>query len=195
VKNSQNAVGNPVKVGVLALQGNVESHRQAFNRLGCEVLEIRQPHHLSLIDRLVIPGGESTALLKLMAPWHFLEVIKNWDKPILGTCAGAILLAHQVEPHQPSLQLIDMTIKRNAYGRQIDSFVATGVVIDNNIEPLNLPMVFIRAPEITAVSDKATVLALFKDSPVLVQQGHYLAATFHPEMTEDDTVLSYFLSL
>jgi pyridoxal 5'-phosphate synthase pdxT subunit len=188
--------GSQHTVGILALQGDVDLHRVAFSALGCDVIDIRQPHQLSSIDRLVIPGGESTALLKLMFPWNFLEAIKRFNKPIFGTCAGAILLASQVQPQQSSLELIDMTIERNAYGRQIDSFVATGEVIDSALTGDSVSLTFIRAPRIMSVGSAASVLVTHENAPVLVQQNNCLAATFHPEMNASAVeVLRYFLSL
>jgi pyridoxal 5'-phosphate synthase pdxT subunit len=186
-------------VGVLALQGGVDLHKLAFSALGCQVVEVRQPKHLVGVDRLVIPGGESTALLKLMQPWDFLSVIREYQSagnPILGTCAGAILLAQTVLPEQESLQLMDITVERNAYGRQIDSFVAEGSVVDAQWAVGPIPLAFIRAPKICLVGSQARVLVTHQDDPVLVQQGNCLAATFHPEATQSNfTVLRYFMSL
>ena len=194
-KNWPNVAGSSKqKIGILALQGGVDLHRLAFHKAGCDVVEIKKPTQLAEIDRLIIPGGESTALLKLMAPWDFLAAIKSFDRPILGTCAGAILLANQVSPSQSSLQLIDMTVKRNAYGRQVDSFNADGKV-EAGLLNETIPLAFIRAPQIESVGPRADVLVTHDGKPVLVQQHNILAATFHPEMTEDLSTILYFLAL
>ncbi len=179
-----------VKIGVLALQGDFEAHRKALERVGAESMEVRSASDLAPIDGLIIPGGESTTMLKLLDEEKLFEPIKRFgsSKPIFGTCAGAILLSREVlHPHQPSLELMDFTIERNAYGRQIDSRVAR---IDFGSEQAEA--VFIRAPIIRRVGSDAKVLATLDSAPVLVEQGKHLAATFHPELSEGDRIHRYF---
>jgi pyridoxal 5'-phosphate synthase pdxT subunit len=193
-KDWQSVAGSKQTIGILALQGGVDLHRLAFHKAGCDVVEIKKPTQLMEIDRIVIPGGESSALLKLMAPWDFIREIQRFNRPILGTCAGAILLANQVLPSQSSLQLIDMTVKRNAYGRQVDSFNAHGKV-EMGLSNETIPLAFIRAPQIESVGPRADVLVTHDGKPVLVQQHNILAATFHPEMSSEMSVIDYFISL
>ncbi len=180
-------------VGILALQGDVCLHAKAFEKLGITTVLVKKPEQLDKVDGLIIPGGESTTLLKLAEPLGFLDAIKNFSKPIFGTCAGAILLSKKVtNPDQISLGLIDITIQRNAYGRQIDSIDSLG----EQHEPLgtgSLPMTFIRAPRITTIGNKVKVLATHNNEPVLVAQNNVLVATFHPELTNDLNVYEYWL--
>jgi len=174
---------------VLALQGDFEAHRGALDRIGVASFEARRPEELDDALGLVIPGGESTTLWKFFgfAPWE--EAITRFaasGRPILGTCAGAIVLAREVtNPPQKSLGLIDLAVERNAYGRQADSFVGTA---EAPALGGNLPAVFIRAPRIRAVGPGVEVLATMDGEPVLARQGNVIAATFHPELTEDDRV-------
>jgi 5'-phosphate synthase pdxT subunit len=176
-------------IAVLALQGDFEAHRRALDRIGVASFEARNPAELDAAEGLVIPGGESTTLWKFfeLAPWE--EAITRFaasGRPILGTCAGAIVLAREVtNPRQKSLGLIDLAVERNAYGRQADSFVGTA-----HAPALggNLPAVFIRAPRIRAAGPGVEVLATRNGEPVLARQGNVIAATFHPELTEDDRV-------
>jgi 5'-phosphate synthase pdxT subunit len=183
------------KVGVLALQGDFEAHRKALERAGAEALEIRGAEQLDGLDGLVIPGGESSTMLKLIEYENLLEPLRAFGqrKPIFGTCAGAILLANEVlHPTQASLGLMDIGVERNAYGRQLDSHIAH---LDSDAAELNggLEAVFIRAPIIRRVGEAARVLARHAGDPVLVEQGRHLAATFHPEMTGDPRVHELFL--
>jgi len=181
-----------MKIGVLALQGDFEAHRRALERVGAESVEVRSPSHLGAIDGLILPGGESTTMLRLLDEEKLFEPIKQFGsaKPIFGTCAGAILLSREVlHPRQPSLDLMDFTIERNAYGRQIDSRVAQ---IDFGSRQTEA--VFIRAPIIRRVGSEARVLATLDSAPVLVEQGMHLAATFHPELSEGDRIHQYFAS-
>ena len=183
-----------MKIGVLALQGDFEAHRRRLEELGSEVVLVRKPEQLDEIDGLVIPGGESSTFLKLLGKEGF-EKLNRFvhNKPTLGTCAGAILLAKQVEsPHQPGLDAIDMTIRRNAYGRQIDSVIFEG---SSKLGDGPLEMVFIRAPRIESVGDGVEVLAQRGDDPVLVRKGSVMAATFHPELSDDPRVHAEFLKL
>ena len=183
-------------IGVLAIQGDFAAHRRRLEQLGAEVVEVRKPEQLDQIDALVIPGGESTTFLKILGEEGFAK-LKNFvlTRPTFGTCAGAIMLANRVEnPSQPGLGAIDMTVRRNAYGRQIDSFIAQNAVAPElKTDPLE--MVFIRAPKIENVGKGVKVLARQGDDPVLVQQGSAMAATFHPELSDDPRVHAYFLDL
>ncbi len=187
------------KVGVLALQGDFAAHGAALERLGAEPVFVRDPQQLAGIDGLIIPGGESTTMLKLLGfeGWTDRLAAFGHEKPIFGTCAGAILIANEVsQPAQESLGLMDIAVERNAYGRQIDSRVAE---LDPEPEfqtrtgPGKLEAVFIRAPIIRRVSGNAKVLAHYNADPVLVEQGRHMAATFHPELTQDLRVHQLFL--
>ncbi len=183
-----------MKIGVLALQGDFDAHRKRLEELGAEVVLVRKPEQLDEIDALVIPGGESSTFLKLLGEKGF-EKLKQFvrAKPTFGTCAGAILLAKQVEnPHQPGLGALDITVRRNAYGRQIDSSIRQGRTTLGG-DPLE--MVFIRAPKIERVGREVEVLASEGDDPVLVRQGKTMAATFHPELSKDKRVHKAFLEL
>jgi pyridoxal 5'-phosphate synthase pdxT subunit len=177
------------KIGILALQGDFARHAEALAHAGYAGREIRRPEELEQLDGLVIPGGESTTMLKFFGsePWEpALRRFVARDKPILATCAGAILLAHRVtNPPQRSLDLIDMDVRRNAYGRQVDSFIDR---IDAPALGGTIEAVFIRAPKIDRVGSGVQVLAWRGGDPVLVRQGRVLAATFHPELTEDTRV-------
>jgi len=179
------------KIGVLALQGDFEAHGRAIERAGAEAVEIRTAADLRGVDGLVIPGGESTTMLKLLDAEGLFEPLRRFgdEKPIFGTCAGAILLASEVSnPVQRSLGLMDLAVERNAYGRQIDSRIA-------NIDLKGMPTeaVFIRAPVIRRVGPEATVLARYLDAPVLVEQGRHLVATFHPELSSDNRIHELFV--
>jgi 5'-phosphate synthase pdxT subunit len=181
-----------MKIGVLALQGDFDAHRKRLEELGAEVLLVRKPEQLDEIDGLVIPGGESGTFLKLLGESGF-EKLKQFVhlKPTFGTCAGAILLANEVDnPKQSGLGALDIRIRRNAYGRQIDSSIREGRLGD---EPLE--MVFIRAPKIERVGPGVQVIATEGDDPVAVRQGRVMAATFHPELSDDLRVHQAFLDL
>jgi 5'-phosphate synthase pdxT subunit len=193
--NSQESQAkSPVTIGVLALQGDFDAHRRRLEQLGADVVLVRTPEQLDKIDGLIIPGGESSTFLKLLGDQGFRKLSDFVHrKPTFGTCAGAILLANQVEnPHQSGLNAIDMTIRRNAYGRQIDSTVLEALTSLGN-DPLE--MVFIRAPRIEKVGDGVEVLAERDGDPVLVRKGNIMAATFHPELSDDTRVHSEFLKL
>jgi 5'-phosphate synthase pdxT subunit len=175
-------------VGVLALQGDFAAHAAVLRRLGESVREVRSWADLADLRALVLPGGESTALLRLMdgGPWFdALRAFHDGGGALLGTCAGAILLARDVDPAQPSLGLLDVSISRNAYGRQVDSFEST---LDAPAFDDPLLGVFIRAPRFTAVGPRVEVLGRLDGEPVLVRHGRVLAATFHPEIAGDDRV-------
>ncbi len=181
-------------IGVLALQGDFEAHRRRLEELGAEVVLVRNREDFDRLDGLVIPGGESSAFLKLLDEQTFQKLNEFvHEKPTLGTCAGAIMLAREVEnPHQPGLNAIDISIRRNAYGRQIDSTIVEAASALGT-EPLE--MVFIRAPRIESVGEGVEVLARRGDDPVLVRQGRVMAATFHPELSSDKRVHQEFLKL
>jgi pyridoxal 5'-phosphate synthase pdxT subunit len=189
-------------IGVLALQGDFDAHRRRLEELGAEVVLVKKPEQLDQIDGLVIPGGESGTFLKLLGAEGF-EKLKQFVrlKPTFGTCAGAILLATEVEnPAQPGLGAIDIRIRRNAYGRQIDSSIREGQLLQSslNANPGSpLEMVFIRAPKIEQVGNNVEVIATEgnENVPVAVRQGRALAATFHPELSDDTRVHQAFLDL
>ena len=181
-----------MKIGVLALQGDFDAHRRRLEELGAEVVLVKKPEQLDSIDGLVIPGGESSTILKLLGQAGF-EKLKQFVrlKPTFGTCAGAILLANEVEnPKQPGLGALDITVRRNAYGRQADSSIREGRFLNHPTE-----MVFIRAPKIERVGEGVEVIATEGNDPVLVRHGKTLAATFHPELSDDRRVHEYFLGL
>jgi 5'-phosphate synthase pdxT subunit len=188
------------KVGVLSLQGDFAAHGAALERAGAEPVFVREPAQFEGLDGLVIPGGESTTMLKLMAyePGLF-DALREFGarKPVFGTCAGAILMAEEVSnPAQQCFQLMDIGVERNAYGRQIDSRVTevdTGPEFERRTAPGKLEAVFIRAPIIRRVGPSARVLLRYQGDPILVEQGRHLAATFHPELTADSRVHSLFL--
>ena len=183
-----------MKIGVLALQGDFDAHQRRLEELGAQVVLVRKPEQFDDIDGLVIPGGESTTFLKLLDERCFRKLDEFvHSKPTFGTCAGAIMLARQVEnPHQPGLDALDITIRRNAYGRQIDSTI---VQADSSFGGEPLEMVFIRAPRIERVGEGVEVLAKRGDNPVLVRKGSVMAATFHPELSSDTRVHQAFLQL
>lgn len=181
-------------IGVLALQGDFDAHRKRLEQLGADVLLVKKPEQLDAIDALVIPGGESTTFLKLLGEAG-VQKLKDFvrSKPTFGTCAGAILLARSVEnPAQTGLGALDVTIRRNAYGRQIDSSIRTASTTLGG-DPLE--MVFIRAPKFERLGPGVEVLAREGNDPVLVRQGKTMAATFHPELSSDTRVHQYFLDL
>jgi 5'-phosphate synthase pdxT subunit len=181
-----------MKIGVLALQGDFDAHRVRLEQLGAEVVLVRDPAHLDGLNGLIIPGGESGTFLKLLSPQGFAQLqhfVAN--RPTFGTCAGCILLAREVEnPPQPGLNALDIRVRRNAYGRQLESSIRQGQFGDQPLE-----MVFIRAPKIVSVGEGVEVLATEGSDPVLVRKGKTLAATFHPEMTADPAVHRYFLAM
>ena len=183
-----------MNIGVLALQGDFDAHRRRLEELGAEVVLVRRPEQLDEIDGLVIPGGESSAFLKLLGE-EGLKKLNRFvhSKPTFGTCAGAILLARQVtNPAQQGLNAIDMTVQRNAYGRQIDSTILEA---QTKLGDAPLEMVFIRAPRIERIGEGVEVLAKRDDDPVLVRKGSVMAATFHPELSADTRVHAEFLKL
>ena len=186
-------------VGVLALQGDFAAHGAALERAGAAPVYVREREQLAALDGLIIPGGESTTMLKLLGYDGLLDALVEFGrhKPVFGTCAGAILMAsHVLSPAQESLGLMDLDIERNAYGRQIDSRVAVlepEPEFQERTAPGKLEAVFIRAPVIRRVGGGTKVLAWYAGDPVLVENGAHLAATFHPELTRDTRVHALFL--
>ncbi len=182
-------------VGVLAVQGNFREHAETLRRLGAEVVEVRKPEQLAGLDGLVIPGGESTAIGRLLHLYGLEEAIRRFARPILGTCAGMILLGRDAVdgvPGQPLLGRIDLVVRRNGYGRQVASFEAD-LELDGDEAPLR--GVFIRAPRVEHVGPDVEVLAELDGVPVLVREGTVIAAAFHPELTDDTRVHERFLAL
>lgn len=189
-------MSSSVVIGVLAIQGDFDAHARALRRSGATSIEIRSADDLAAIDGLILPGGESTTILMFVEQEGLAQPITDFayaGKPIFGTCAGAILLARDVyNPTQASLGLIDIAVERNAYGRQVDSFVA---VTD---EPFNggaLEAVFIRAPKIKQVGPNVEVLARLNSEPVLVRERGVVCSTFHPELSADDRVHGLFVEM
>jgi len=183
------------RIGVLAIQGNYASHSQALTEAGADPVEVRKPEELAGLDGLVLPGGESTTMLRFLEKRHFFEVLQEFcgRKPVFGTCAGAILLAREVvNPPQRSLGLLDAVVERNAYGRQIDSTIVTE---ETALAGGPLEMVFIRAPRILSTGPGVEALAERDGFPVLVRQGRVMAATFHPELSTDRRVHRLFVDL
>lgn len=184
------------RIGVLALQGDFDAHEKVLAGLGCEVVEVRRVAQVPGLDGLVIPGGESTTLLNLMADEPWFPELKRFEQAggaLMGTCAGAILLARSVvNPPQDSVGLLDATIARNAFGRQVDSFETTLAApsLGGTIEA-----VFIRAPRFQALGPNVETLATYDGEPVLVREGRVLAMTFHPELTRDHKLHVYFLTM
>jgi 5'-phosphate synthase pdxT subunit len=186
------------RIGLLALQGDFELHRKALDRVGVASAEIRKPGELADVGGLIMPGGESTTLLKLMDTWGFVPALEKFHaggKPIFGTCAGLILTAREVtNPAQFSLGFIDVGVERNAYGRQRESFATRGTAtLDGAAVPVE--MVFIRAPRIRRVGESVQTLASHGGEAVMARQGTVLVATFHPELTDDPTVHAYFVRM
>lgn len=181
-----------MKVGVLALQGDFEAHRRRLAELGASTWLVRAARDLDDVDALVIPGGESTTFLKLLGDDGF-DTLRRFaeEKPVFGTCAGAILLARDLEDSpQPTLGAIDIRVRRNAYGRQLDSSIRRG-----DFRGTPMEMVFIRAPKIVEVAPEVEVLAKEGDDVVAVRQGHVVAATFHPELSDDTRMHALFLEM
>ncbi len=187
------------RVGVLALQGDFEAHQKAFERTGAEAVPVRTAAELARVDGLVIPGGESTTMLLIMKDEGLMEPLRRFasERPVFGTCAGAILLATDVShPRQDSLALMDIGVERNAYGRQLDSRVVRlepNAELAREIGPDELEAVFIRAPIIRRTGPGVKVYLSYLDTPVLAGQGRHLVATFHPELSGDTRIHKLFL--
>ena len=184
------------RIGVLALQGDFEAHAKVLAGLGCDVVPVRRVAHVDDLDGLVMPGGESTTLLNLMAdePWFpTLKRLHDRGGALMGTCAGAIVLArHVVDPEQESLGVLDVSVARKAYGRQVDSFETT---LETKLPGGTIEAVFIRAPRFTALGPGVETLAAYRGEPVLVREGRVLARTFHPELTRDAALHAFFLTM
>ena len=174
-----------MKIGVLAVQGNFREHGVMLRRLGADVVEVRKPEELEGLDGLIVPGGESTTFLRLMKLYGLDEAIRAFEAPILGTCAGMIVL------DRDHLGLVDVEVDRNAYGRQVASFEAD-LSLAGEISPLR--GIFIRAPRVRVTGEDVEVLAEHEGEPVLVRDGRVLVASFHPELTEDTRVHQMFLN-
>src|SRR5271155_382693 len=182
-------------IGILALQGDYEAHQKRIEELGAKTALVRSTEDLKNVDALVMPGGESSTMLKFLERDGFFDSLKNFakSKPVFGTCAGAILLAKDVTgPEQKSLGIMDIAVRRNAYGRQLESSIHK-VATNLGAEPLE--MVFIRAPKIEHVGKNVEVLAELDGKPVLARDGKNMAATFHPELSEDSRVHKLFLDI
>ena len=178
-------VSGPLRIGVLAVQGNFREHAQVLRRLGAEAVEVRKPEELEGLDALVVPGGESTTFMRLMRLYGLDEALRSFEGPVLGTCAGMIVLDRE------HLGLMDIAVERNAYGRQVASFEAD-VQLEGE-EPLT--GVFIRAPRLRDAGEAVEVLGKLDGEPVLLRQGRFLVASFHPELTDDTRVHERFLEL
>lgn len=182
-------------VGVLALQGAFAAHAEALGRLGCETTEVRNVADLDSVTALVIPGGESSTMSQLVESAGLVEPIRermSAGMPVFGTCAGLILLASEIidgRGDQISFGVLDVAVRRNAYGRQVDSFETEIDTVDGTVRA-----VFIRAPRIESVGDDVEVLARHGDEPVWIRQGHVMATSFHPELTDDERVHARFVS-
>lgn len=185
-----------MKIGVLALQGAVAEHIRSLESAGAEAVAVKQAEQLDELDGLVLPGGESTTIGKLMRKYDFMDAIRSFSaqgKPIFGTCAGLIVLADRIEGQEDAhLQLMDMTVARNAFGRQRESF-ETDLTIKGIEEPVRA--VFIRAPLIKEVGPGVEVLSTYNDEIVAARQGHLLASSFHPELTDDYSLHAYFVRM
>lgn len=186
---------SPIRIGVLAIQGGYDAHARMLRDLGADPIFIRKPQELSTVKALIIPGGESTTFLKFLERDGFLDVLRSYTQhhPTFGTCAGCILLAKEVlQPAQQSLGVLDIAVERNAYGRQNNSTIRETTTI---LPGGPLEMVYIRAPRIARTGRHVQVLAERDGSPVLVREGKIIAATFHPELSEDPRVHQYFLDM
>jgi 5'-phosphate synthase pdxT subunit len=185
-----------LKIGVLALQGAVAEHIRSIERAGAEAIPVKRVEQLGDIDGLIIPGGESTTIGKLMRKYDFMDAIRSFSsqgKPIFGTCAGLIVLAERIQGDEEAhLKLMDITVARNAFGRQRESF-ETDLKVVGIDEPVRA--VFIRAPLILEVGEGVEVLSTYNDEIVTARQGHLLAASYHPELTDDYRLHAYFIEM
>lgn len=188
-------MSEPVTIGVLAVQGNFREHVAMLRRLGADAGEVRKPEQLDGLDGLVIPGGESTAIGRLVRLYGLEEAIREFARPVLGTCAGMILLSREAvdgTPDQPFLGAVDLVVRRNGYGRQVKSFEAD---LELDGDPVPLRGVFIRAPRVERTGPDVEVLAELDGDPVLLREGRILVAAFHPELTDDPRVHERFLAM
>lgn len=182
-----------MKIGILALQGSFQEHQNYFNKLNVETILIKHPEQLDEVDGLVLPGGESTTMRRLIDRYNFMDKLKSFcsTKPVFGTCAGMILLATEVIDNPTHIGVLNVTVKRNAFGRQVDSF--------EEIVPIKgigeVEGVYIRAPYIVSVGPEVEVLGTHQDAIVAVRQNNILATSFHPELTEDYKIGKYFIEM
>lgn len=190
-----------MKIGILALQGDFSEHQRKLENIGVESMQVRTSAQLQGLDGLIIPGGESTTIGKLAVDFHLMDDLRAFgqNNPIWGTCAGAIFIAKNVHHEQPILHLMDISIARNAFGRQLESF-ETDIVIPalKKADSPNIPFhaVFIRAPLIEEVGTDVEILATIKERQIVAaRQGHWLATSFHPELTDDDRFHRYFMEM
>ena len=190
-----------MNIGVLALQGDFIEHRKMLERLGASVTLVRLPQHLTGLDGMIIPGGESTTIGKLAREFGLIESLRDFaqEHAIWGTCAGAIFLAKDIGRDQPLLGLMDITVRRNAFGRQADSFeIDLDIPVLNRIDGIERPFhaVFIRAPRIEKTNGTTEVLASLPDGAIVAaRQNRWLATSFHPELTDDDRFHRYFMQM
>lgn len=190
-----------MNIGVLALQGDFLEHEKMLERLGATVKQVRLPQHLPDLDGLIIPGGESTTIGKLAVEFGLMEPLRDFamEHAVWGTCAGAIFLAHDIGRDQPLLGVMDITVVRNAFGRQVDSFATDlDVPVLKEVDPVDRPFraVFIRAPKIAKANGTTQTLArLSSGTIVAVRQNRWLATSFHPELTNDDRFHRYFMEM
>jgi pyridoxal 5'-phosphate synthase pdxT subunit len=191
--------GNVMKIGVLALQGAFIEHINILRGLGVEAVEVRLPEDLEGLDGLIIPGGESTTIGKLAETYHLTGPMKAFalGKPVWGTCAGMIFMAKDIGREQPLLGVMDIVVERNAFGRQVDSFITPiAVSVFNNGRSGDFPAVFIRGPRLVEAHGDAEVIARLDDgTPVAAREGHWLVTSFHPELTGDTRFHEYFIKL
>jgi|LakMenEpi03Aug12_release.lakeMendotaPanAssembly.Ray.scaffolds.fasta_scaffold26418_10 5'-phosphate synthase pdxT subunit len=189
----------PLIIGVLALQGAFEKHKQMLQSQGINVIEVRRPEELLKCSGLIIPGGESTAIMSQIKYAHLAKGLESFskNKPIFGTCAGLILMAREIisDPQMVPFGWLDIAVERNVYGRQADSFRQEIELQLNPRQRKKFSAFFIRAPGIKRVGPDVQVLATFEDEPVLIREGHHLGAAFHPELTEDPTIHAYFIQM
>ncbi|MDK2886153.1 MAG: pyridoxal 5-phosphate synthase pdxT subunit [Thermosipho sp. (in: thermotogales)] len=185
-----------MKIGVSGIQGDFREHKQMLEKMGIETLVVRKPEELDFVDALIIPGGESTTMIRIMKMTGFYEALKNKiieGFPVFGTCAGMIVLSNEVVNFpQDSLKAIDIKVERNAYGRQVDSF-ETDVNLKFSSDPFRA--IFIRAPKVVEYDNSVEVLSEYENSPILLRQGKILVASFHPELTDDVRVHEYFIEM
>jgi pyridoxal 5'-phosphate synthase pdxT subunit len=188
-----------IKVGVLALQGDFREHLNILKKINAGALEVRLPSQIDYLDGLIIPGGESTAISKLMGKYGFDKKIKQFalsGKPLFGTCAGLIILSNRIENEKEGLGLIDIDVKRNAYGRQIESFEDDiELNLDHGKYSKRFNSVFIRAPKIIRTGKEVRILAKHNDGAVLAREKNILVSTFHPELTDDKRIHEYFITM
>jgi pyridoxal 5'-phosphate synthase pdxT subunit len=184
-----------VKVGVLALQGAVREHIRSVEESGAEGIAIKKVEQLKEVDGLILPGGESTAMRRLIDKYGFMDALKEFaaeGKPMFGTCAGLILLAKNLVGHEPHIGVMDITVERNSFGRQVDSFEADLAIKD---VADNFPAVFIRAPHIVEAGAEVEILAKHNDRIVAAREGQFLGCSFHPELTDSHDITTYFVEM